>query len=161
MILAIDTGTELTAVVAWNGRAVTQASFLENRAVIEYLNTTEPSADGASLYIESVQSFGMAVGQEVFATCIWIGRFAQTWDQWHIEPAHLVYRRDVKLHHCQSAKATDANIRQALIDRFGPPGTKKNPGPVTYGLKSHLWSAFAIAVYAWDKEHASVPNPLG
>jgi hypothetical protein len=40
-------------------------------------------------------------------------------------------------------------VRQALIDRLGPQGTKKNPGP-TYGMRSHLWAALAVGVYAWD-----------
>jgi hypothetical protein len=40
-------------------------------------------------------------------------------------------------------------VRQALIDRLGPQGTKKNPGP-TYGMRSHLWAALAVAVYAGD-----------
>jgi hypothetical protein len=62
----------------------------------------------------------------------------------------LVYRRDVKLHLCHSPRAKDANVRQALIDRLGPQGTKKNPGP-TYGMKSHLWAALAVGVYAMDK----------
>jgi hypothetical protein len=47
-------------------------------------------------------------------------------------------------------RAKDQNIRQALIDRLGPPGTKKNPGP-TYGVTSHMWSALAVAVTAHDK----------
>jgi hypothetical protein len=61
--------------------------------------------------------------------------------------AELVFRRDVKLHLCGSARAKDPNIRQALLDRFGPVGTKKAPGPL-YGVKSHIWSALAVAVTA-------------
>jgi hypothetical protein len=58
----------------------------------------------------------------------------------HCREAELVYRRDVKLHHCHSAKAKDANITQALIDRFAPgvpnrgKGTKAEPGWF-YGFK--------------------------
>jgi hypothetical protein len=44
-------------------------------------------------------------------------------------------------------RAKDANIRQALIDKIGPQGTKAQPGP-TYGIKSHSWAALAVAVYA-------------
>jgi hypothetical protein len=93
-----------------------------------------------------IASYGMAVGREVFETCVWIGRFAEIARQ----PVQLVYRRDVKLHLCHSPRAKDANVRQALIDRLGPQGTKKNPGP-TYGMKSHLWAALAVGVYAMDK----------
>ncbi len=42
------------------------------------------------------------------------------------------------------------NIRQALIDRFGPPGKKKAPG-ATYGLSGDMWSALAVAVTFTDK----------
>ena len=40
-----------------------------------------------------------------------------------------VKRSAVKLHQCGSNRAKDANVRQALIDKMGPPGTKKAPGP--------------------------------
>jgi hypothetical protein len=92
-----------------------------------------------------IASYGMAVGKEVFETCVWIGRFVEVA---RVEP-RLVYRRDAKLHLCHSPRAKDANVRQALIDRLGPQGTKKNPGP-TYGMRSHLWAALAVAVYAGD-----------
>lgn len=61
-------------------------------------------------------------------------------------PITLVYRKDVKLHHCLSPRANDATIRQALIDKYGAPGTKSHPG-LTYGLSQDMWSAFAIAAY--------------
>lgn len=91
--------------------------------------------------IEMIASYGMPCGKEVFETCLWIGRFTE-----HCREPRLVYRRDIKMHHCGSARAKDANIRQALIDKYGAPGTKKNPG-ATYGLKSHLWAAFALATF--------------
>lgn len=98
------------------------------------------------LAIEMIASYGMAVGKEVFETCVWIGRFVQSWKP---NESKLIYRRDVKLHHCHSARATDSNVRQALIDRFGQPGKKKDPG-LTFPLKGHLWQAFAIATYVID-----------
>jgi len=70
-----------------------------------------------------------------------IGRFAEV----SRGSASLVFRRDVKMHLCGSARAKDANIRQALLDRLGPVGTKKAPGPL-YGVKSHIWAALAVAV---------------
>jgi hypothetical protein len=88
----------------------------------------------------------MAVGREVFETCVWIGRFVE-----RLGIVTLVYRKDVKLTICGSPRAKDANVRAALIDRLGQVGTKNNPGPL-YGMKSHLWSALAVAVTVMELE---------
>ena len=72
--------------------------------------------------------------------------------QTFIKAVALVYRRDVKLFHCQTVRANDANIRAAIIDRFGPGkekaiGKKSAPGPL-YGIKGDEWSALAVALTA-------------
>ncbi len=52
---------------------------------------------------------------------------------------------------CHSMKATDATIRQALIDLFAKDtpnkgkGTKKEPG-YFYGFKADIWSAFSVVI---------------
>jgi hypothetical protein len=87
----------------------------------------------------------MPVGKEVFDTAKVIGVFRaarQDYGSW-LE----IDRRTIKLTLCGNARAKDSNIRQRLIDLYGPVGTKKNPGPL-YGVKSHLWSALAVAVVA-------------
>lgn len=76
--------------------------------------------------IEMIASYGMAVGKEVFDTCVWIGRFKQIAESQDIE-VECIYRKDEKINLCNSMKAKDSNIRQALIDRFGVVGTKRNP----------------------------------
>lgn len=102
--------------------------------------------------IEMIASYGMAVGQEVFDTCVWIGRFFEQFDS---TPRALVKRLPVKLHHCHAANATDANIRRALLDRFAPgvrnygKGSKANPGWF-YGFSKDIWAAYALSVYAAD-----------
>lgn len=105
--------------------------------------------------IEMVASYGMAVGADVFQTCVWVGRFQQTLaDRTGHEPA-LVKRLPVKVHHCHSAKANDSNVRQALVDRFAPgqpnhgKGTKAAPG-FFHGFAADIWQAMALAVYAAD-----------
>lgn len=108
--------------------------------------------------IEMVASYGMAVGRDVFDTVFWAGRFFERCRRLQLA-AELVYRRDVKLHHCGSARAKDANVTQALIDRFAPgepnrgKGTKKAPG-FFYGFKADVWQAFALAVYVADEAAA-------
>lgn len=139
-ILAIDPGTEQSGVVLWSG-SVEAAEMISNNLLLSALTNCSYKAD--LCVIEMIASMGMPVGKEVFETCVWIGKFlART-----SIPTHRVYRRDIKLHLCGSPRAKDANIRQALIDKHGAPGTKKNPGK-TYGIKSHLWSALAVADYA-------------
>ena len=83
------------------------------------------------LVIEMIASYGMPVGKEVFETCVWIGRFIQVGNIYQKSNSYI-YRKEEKMNLCHSMKAKDSNIRQALIDRFGPVGTKKNPRMVLW-----------------------------
>jgi Holliday junction resolvasome RuvABC endonuclease subunit len=98
-----------------------------------------------TLAVERFEARGMAVGEESVETILWTGRFIEAW--YKPEDVLQLRRSAVKSHLCGSQKATDANIRQALIDMLGAPGSKKNPGP-TYGVTSHAWAALAVAVTA-------------
>lgn len=100
------------------------------------------------LVIEMIASYGMAVGKEIFDTCVWIGRFIQITEDRKIQTRYI-YRKDEKMNICHSMKAKDSNIRQALIDRFGVVGTKKNPGWF-YGFKADIWSAYAVGITYLD-----------
>lgn len=156
--LAIDPGSEQSGWVVYDSRhnKILNSGFQSNTEIAFSLREGGFTATMEPLHhcaIEDIASYGMAVGKEVFRTCKWIGRFSETWYQASgIEPIE-VERRLIKLHHCHSSRATDANVRQALIDRFGAPGTKSKPG-FTYGLKAHTWQAFALSVYAADTENA-------
>jgi hypothetical protein len=109
--------------------------------------------------IEWISSYGMPVGEEVFTTCLWVGRYMEALEQLGIE-TELIKRQAVKLHHCGSNRAKDANITQALVDRFAPgqpnhgKGTKANRG-FFFGFKADLWQAYALAVYAIDTQEAA------
>lgn len=147
MILAIDPGTTESGWALFDGKRALDSGVCDNASLLASLNgrisAKGPAAD--SLAIEMIASYGMPVGREVFETCVWIGRFKQAW--FAPSEVRLVYRKDVKLHLCGSPRAKDPNVRQALIDKLGAPGTKKAPGP-TYGVKSHAWAALAVAVTA-------------
>lgn len=108
------------------------------------------------LAVEMIAGYGMPVGAEVFETAVWCGRYIQAWTEGLPEDTVLrLYRKDIKRHLCGTTTAKDPNVRQALIDRFGPGraraiGLKKSPGPL-YGVKADVWSALAVAVTAADQ----------
>lgn len=141
-ILAIDPGTDESGWVLFDNGTITASGVSPNEKMLHQVEM-EGYSEIDVLAIEMIASYGMAVGREVFETCVWVGRFQQVWrDPGAVK---LVYRRDVKLHLCGTSKAKDANIRQALIDLLGPQGTKKAQG-ATYGVKSHAWAALGVAV---------------
>lgn len=158
MILGIDPGpTESGWAVLNDAGSVDQSGTDDNRAVLTLVNGWAKSDRGA-IAIEMIASYGMAVGKDVFETCVWIGRFVQACAWWTSLEPRRVYRRDVKLHLCGNPKAKDANIRQALIDlypreqgggRTPQIGTKAQPGPL-YGVTGDAWAALAVAITARD-----------
>ena len=152
-IIAIDPGTAESASVEWREGRLADCAIWPNAQMLERITDGESSEELKDdlLCIEMVACYGMPVGKEVFETCLWIGRFMQAWKAASGKDVRLVYRRDVKMHHCGSVRAKDSNIRQALVDKYGEPGTKKNPGK-TYGLKSHLWAAFAVATFVAETQ---------
>jgi len=147
MILAIDPGSEQSAIVFWDGETETihEMGIFPNETLVKELPGRHHV--GRSLVIEEIRSYGMPVGLSIFQTVFWSGRFAQAWRG----DFNMLPRGKVKMHLCHTMRAKDSNIRQTLIDRFGVPGTKKKPG-LTYGLKKDLWAAFALAVTFYDTE---------
>lgn len=151
-ILAIDPGTSESAFIVWDGRRSYRSGFVPNAQMLDIVRQAKDVEESAGspaiecVAIEMVACYGMPVGREVFETCLLIGRMIEICERAGM-PVRLVYRKDVKIHLCGSMKAKDGNIRQALIDKHGAPGTKKQPGP-TYGISGHLWSALAVADYA-------------
>lgn len=146
IICAIDPGTTQSAWVMRNELGVYTGDIIDNHALLlEIQNGHIHVAD--LLLIEEIESFGMAVGKSVFTTVHWAGRFHQAALHQHIA-VDFVTRKDAKLTLCGNTRAKDSNIRQALLDRFGPDketviGKKKTPGPL-YGFRSHMWSALAV-----------------
>jgi hypothetical protein len=144
VVVGVDPGTTQSAFAIFDGTNVVTFGIYENAHFLSH-----EIWERKHIYCEMIASYGMAVGATVFETCVWIGRFMQVAN---ISGGKVqrVFRKDVKLHLCNSPRAKDKNVRQALIDRIGPQGTKKAPGP-TYGIKSHEWAALAVAVYGWDQ----------
>ena len=146
-ILAIDPGSEQSAYLSWDGEKIGRRGIVPNAELIDILYQVD---EEEHCVCEMVQCFGMPAGATLFETCFVSGRFCEAWNSHHPGTFSRIYRKDIKLHLCHSARAKDPNVRQVLIDRFGPPGIKKNKG-LTYGISKDLWSAFAVAVTWWDQ----------
>lgn len=158
IIIAIDPGNIQSGfvVVEHDGREITRV-LDKGKADNDYILTLLACYSGYDLAIEMIASYGMAVGAEVFDTCVWVGRFWQEGQRFaDRDRMRLVYRMEEKLCLCRSLKATDSNIAQALVDRYAPgqprrgKGTVKNPG-FFHGFSKDIWSAMAVAVTYFDK----------
>lgn len=152
-ILAVDPGPVKSAyVILVEGLKPQEFGIVPNEELICIIESvvsdsfTYGKSDPFQIAIEMIASYGMAVGKEVFETCLWIGRFTQAAEPM---PVQYIYRKDEKINLCGSMKAKDGNIRQALIDRFGPVGTKKNQGWF-YGVSKDIWAAIACGTTYHD-----------
>lgn len=143
--MAVDPGNTQSAFVRMNNGHIDRFGKMLNDDILHMCYGVH---EHFPVVIEMVACYGMPVGREIFDTCVWIGRFTQRALMAGVD-VHHVYRRDIKLHLCGSVRAKDSNIRQALIDRWGAPGTKKAPGP-TYGITKDIWAALAVATYWLD-----------
>lgn len=132
IIIAIDPGSEQSAFVLYDTeqKLIIDKRILENGLLLGYMQDVVFD----ELVIEMIACYGMPVGKSVFETCVWIGRFIEHCKK----PHHFIYRKDEKMFLCNSMKAKDGNIRQALIDLLGKEATK--------GCSKDIWAALAVAV---------------
>lgn len=153
IVVGLDPGSEQSALVAWDGFKIVQHDIMPNEQVLDSFRTRRGRRDGIVLAIEMIESMGMAVGKSVLDTVRVTGRFQEAWFPDQVE---LVGRHEIKLHHCYQRRAKDAEIRQAILDRFGSTkekaiGKRTTPGPL-FGIVSHEWSALAVAL-TWHDQH--------
>jgi hypothetical protein len=148
-VWGIDPGPAVSSAVLFDGTRVLDVRLsVINSALLQYLHDLVASGPPVSttLAIEKIAAMGQVVGGETLETVFWSGRFVEAWDP---HPWARVTRGEVKMHLCESMRAKDKNVRQALIDKFGGDsvaiGKKKSPGPL-YGISSHCWAALAVAV---------------
>jgi len=154
MIIAIDPGSEESGYVILDEDLRPQEFGKipndELLGVIEAVDANNQTYSKGKVHmaIEMVACYGMPVGKEIFDTCVWIGRF---WEAACSMKKTKIYRKDEKINLCQSMKANDANITQALVDRFAPgqknhgKGTKKDPS-YFYGFSKDVWQAYAVGI---------------
>lgn len=153
MIFAIDPGDVQTAYCMIDDKyKIHAAGKVDNDELLSILRKNAKQID--HVVVEMIASYGMAVGRNVFETCVMIGRIEQVANSCRIEHSR-VYRQDEKLCICHDSRAKDSNIRAALIDRFAKhdkkrgTGTKFNPDHF-YGISRDMWSAFAVGTVYLD-----------
>jgi hypothetical protein len=152
LIIAIDPGPEQSAYCKYHTDTgmIPEYGILPTDEMVKYLRSTRRMLLVDHVAIEMIASYGMPVGAEVFNTCVQIGRMIEA----SRRDYSMVYRKDVKMALCNNMRAKDANIRQAIIDRYGGRaaaiGTKANPGPL-YNAKRDVWSAIGVAI-AWSEK---------
>tara|TARA_R100000808_G_C2128071_1_gene137890 strand:+ start:639 stop:1277 length:639 start_codon:yes stop_codon:yes gene_type:complete len=128
-----------------------------------------------TVVLEDIQSYGMPVGIDVFETVKWLGELRHYCKSELIDYV-FIKRSEVKNFLCKSNRASDKNVRQALIDYYG--GNEKAIGGkkcvdckgkgyttrqrikcvecegsgyftekgVLHGISGHVWSALGVAV---------------
>jgi hypothetical protein len=157
MILAIDPGNTESGWCLIDGEyKVIAKGKDDNDAVLDMIDTFDEVYGLSHVVIEMIASYGMAVGQTVFDTCVWVGRFMQEADHLSISYSQM-YRKDIKMNLCGQTRAKDSNIRQALVDRFsyerhaakGGKGVKADPG-FFFGFSKDMWAAYAVGVTYLD-----------
>ena len=177
-ILALDPGSAKSAWVLLKDGVPIEFAIDDNESILDFV--VKP-LDDCHRTIEMMKARGMPTANEELMTCVWIGRFMQASGH----PWTFVYRQDVKLHLCGRVTASDANIRCALIDRYGGKDTAiggvkckyckgkgwygngrptcpvckgekwLHPPGPLHGLHADLWQALAVAVTFVDQQEAT------
>ena len=152
MIIGIDPGTSESAYCICDYDTLKPIEFakISNADLLNNIDSMVKVA--REVAIEYMQSYGMAVGKEVFETCYLIGELQSRITAGN-KQVRRIYRKDEKLAIAGNLKANDTIIRHNLIDLFAKhdfktgKGTKDNKDWF-YGFKADCWSAFAICYTA-------------
>ncbi len=148
MIIGIDPGNAETAYCeidnqyrildVWKAQNEEVAKMLKRRCTSKHL-----------VAIESIQSYGMPVGKEIFETCFWIGEYIRICKDMYLEYS-LIPRPEYARRICGVGKINDTILRQVLLLRFG--GYKKGEPLNSLKGSTDKRSAFAVAVYLLDMQ---------
>ncbi len=147
-VFAIDPGNIKSAWVVLDGREILHARDEPNECMFAHLREFAE----CPVVIEKVISYGKPVGDEVFETVYWSGRFAEFAG---VHRVHRLDRKAIKQAVMGTQQGTDKDVRRALISRFTSDrnlatmersaiGTRGAPG-VLYGIVGDMWAALAVA----------------
>lgn len=152
LILGIDPGSEKSAYVLWDtvSETIKDHGIEDNGAVRMDIRENVHCSD--IIGIEHLRGYGQKAGNEIYDTCEWVGRFDEASQNNGVVP-QLLGRKTIVTHLCDSPRAGDKDVRDAIIYRFGGKekaiGVKKNPGPL-FGIHADEWSALAVCLFMVD-----------
>jgi len=145
MYLGIDPGnTESGYAYIREDYSLVEAGKIQNKEILSHIKRVV----GTTIIVESLQSFGMPVGREIFETAYFIGRIMQICSDRGLR-YYLYPRPEYAKCICGVQRVTDSVLRQALLLRFG--GDKKDEPLYLLKGASDKRSAFAVAAYHIDK----------
>lgn len=160
-VLAIDPGDTESGFCLMEGYKPVRFEKAKNEDMLDLIRLNGLQLD--AVVIEMVASYGMAVGKNIFDTCVWIGRFWQEALHSACGRVEQIYRIEEKISLCHDSRAKDTNIRKALIDRFAEFDKENGKGSKSrkdwfYGFKKDVWMAYAVGVTFLDKECGKIIN---
>jgi hypothetical protein len=134
-------------------------NYLNNDIMKHAIVSKHIKYNNIEFIIETIVSYGMPMGQTTINTSIFAGRFFQMVEDINCM-VNFISRPEIKLNLTHSRRSKQKNVKQALKNRFGEFGTKKNPNRL-YELKNnlvkggldHVWSALAVAVTYIDQKY--------
>ena len=152
LITAIDPGPWLSAYVVLRGAEVVEHAKVNNLELLKLLRWREPVGP---VIVEAVSPRRHGVGHETLDTAVWVGRYLEAWRGVSRTMTRQEVKKALGLKAGGKHQATDADVRSALIVRWGgPPGKRQRPPVALAGLARDEWAALAVAV-AWRELHAA------
>jgi len=175
MILAIDPGTKQSAYsLIRDDYSIVSANKLPNEEVLELVHHGEYDV----LAVECMEprfhapgagkNMGLRIGDEVYETCIWIGRFMEAACA-RGKQIFRVFRSEERARLIPTKKnglppltgkvgeSGDSKMRAALIARFARHDKVNGKGRAAnkdffYGFRADMWNAFAVGVVCLDRQ---------
>jgi hypothetical protein len=179
IVLGIDPGPEKSGMVIYdveNKKIISSSDSFRNEPLLYILRNgcmvnpiDNTQLDVSILFIETIESMGLTVGESTLKTMQWVGRFREAWEGTGVlnggtGSVWLVSRGDEKIFLCGKKTyrdpntgklrgVSDAEVNAAVRNKFPPTGggkrptvgIKKQPGPL-YGVKKHALSALAVVL---------------
>lgn len=141
-IIAIDPGSKSSAWVQMDGARINSCDICENAELRRILRRFD---DYECLVIEKIRSYGKPVGEDVFETVFWTGRFFECFDG----RCERITRMAVTMYLTGNPKSNDKDIRNSIIRCYGGEeaaiGCSEFPGPL-FSIVTHLWAALGVGL---------------